>query len=296
MKEVEILLSVRKRARRLDKGIGCCCCRLGYGFFIGLIPVYVGSLPGPLLMANIFSVGDFADAILAWNFVVRKAAQCKLSKTTLSRMHANILVMAGMGAFPFLGDIADQVFKCNMRNATILEEALIQRYRDPEKGGRKSGKNSRAVSRNRAQADRYYDHQSDAVATSRAHANHSRDARDTATGPTKLQTDDHREARDTAAVRAMPQTNADHGLGPAPILPPRDFDERYGNVHERLKSNDSSGRAAKPQPAKKGGSWWSRNIVQKGIEQDETKGMAAEEAVPSRPPRPDALRNRDGFI
>ncbi len=42
-------------------------------------------------------------------------------------MYFNVLLDFGLGLVPFLGDVADAVFRANTRNAWILEEYLIKK-------------------------------------------------------------------------------------------------------------------------------------------------------------------------
>lgn len=50
-----------------------------------------------------------------------------LDKATGSKMVINIVVDAFIGVVPFFGDIADALFKCNSRNAVLLDEFLTAR-------------------------------------------------------------------------------------------------------------------------------------------------------------------------
>jgi hypothetical protein len=44
-----------------------------------------------------------------------------------SKMYFNIILDFGIGLVPFLGDIADAVFRANTRNAVVLEKYLRQK-------------------------------------------------------------------------------------------------------------------------------------------------------------------------
>lgn len=69
--------------------------------------------------------------------VVRACSQIEggLPATILYRMYFNIMLDFGLGLVPFLGDVADAVFRANTRNAWILEEYLLQRANEQQKLG-----------------------------------------------------------------------------------------------------------------------------------------------------------------
>ena len=76
------------------------------------------------------------DLFFAW-MLVRACSQIEggLPATILSRMYFNVMLDFGLGLVPFLGDVADAVFRANTRNAWILEEYLIQRATEQQKLG-----------------------------------------------------------------------------------------------------------------------------------------------------------------
>ncbi|OZJ03955.1 hypothetical protein BZG36_02946 [Bifiguratus adelaidae] len=105
--EAKVLRKVKRRAHFLDRGFRLCCCNIGFDALVGLIPV----------------VGDFIGVFFALE-VVRMCSQVGLPKSVVSKMFANV------GLIPIVGDIADIFYKCNTRNAVLLEEYLMTRHRD----------------------------------------------------------------------------------------------------------------------------------------------------------------------
>ncbi|KAI9019362.1 hypothetical protein CLU79DRAFT_758488 [Phycomyces nitens] len=108
-----VLKSVKKRAVYLDKGFDCCCCQIGLDPIIGLIPV----------------VGDAISMIMALQ-IVRIASKADLPRNVLLQMLGNVFMDFLVGLTPVAGDILDVLFKCNWRNAQLLEEYLMLRRRD----------------------------------------------------------------------------------------------------------------------------------------------------------------------
>ncbi|KAI8982081.1 hypothetical protein BDF20DRAFT_955967 [Mycotypha africana] len=120
--ERNILLKVKKRAWYLDKGCHCCCFNIGLDGIIGFIP----------------GIGDVLTAAMALQ-LIRTASKANLPKHILSRMMMNVMFDFMLGLTPIAGDILDIFFKCNWRNAMLLEEFLINRRMDEirlEKGNR----------------------------------------------------------------------------------------------------------------------------------------------------------------
>lgn len=99
---------MKRRAHYLDKGISLCGLRVGWTFFIGLIPL----------------AGDVADALLNYLLVVRPARRADIPNWLLRRMLINNAVSAGVGTIPIAGDVVLAMFKANSRNAALLEEFL----------------------------------------------------------------------------------------------------------------------------------------------------------------------------
>lgn len=93
----------------------------GIGYRIGLDPV-VGVLP---------VAGDTLAAVASL-FVVVQAALLGVSRWTLVRMCANVLVDVAVGSIPLVGDAFDAVWKANKRN---LELALLDLSTQRERRG-----------------------------------------------------------------------------------------------------------------------------------------------------------------
>jgi len=81
------------------------------------------------------SVGDFIDLFLALT-VVRTCAKIDggLPSSLKSRMYFNILLDFGVGLVPFLGDLADAVFRANTRNCWALEQYLKRKVESERTG------------------------------------------------------------------------------------------------------------------------------------------------------------------
>jgi len=106
----KILTKVKRRAYRLDMSLfNCCGIRFGWSSVIGIIP----------------GIGDVIDAFMAI-MVMRTCEQVEggLPADVKSKMYFNIVLDFGIGLVPFLGDIADAVFRANTRNAVELEKHL----------------------------------------------------------------------------------------------------------------------------------------------------------------------------
>lgn len=75
-----------------------------------------------------FSIGDAGDAALAM-MIVRtcEGIEGGLPPRLRMMMLINVIVDFFMGLVPFIGDIADAVYKCNTRNAVILEKHLREK-------------------------------------------------------------------------------------------------------------------------------------------------------------------------
>jgi len=131
-RDAMILKSVQRRAHYLDKGFSVCGMRFGWTFIIGIIPI----------------VGDFADALVNYILVVRKARQAEIPLWLVRRMLMNNAVSVVVGAIPIAGDILLAVYKANSRNAALLEEYLrirgeeyIKRENKKQAGDSKKGEN-----------------------------------------------------------------------------------------------------------------------------------------------------------
>jgi len=106
----KILTKVKRRAYHLDMSLfHCCGIRFGWSSVIGIVPV----------------IGDALDAFMAM-MVFRTCMQVEggLPADVKSKMAFNIALDFAVGLVPFLGDIADALFRANTRNAVVLEEYL----------------------------------------------------------------------------------------------------------------------------------------------------------------------------
>jgi len=112
-KDAEILKKVKSRAYLLDRGFRICCCNIGIDPIVGLIPV----------------VGDFIGIFLSL-ITVRMTLAAGLPPSLIYQMYFNVVIDGILGFIPLLGDIADYFYKCNTRNAQLLEKYLIERGRD----------------------------------------------------------------------------------------------------------------------------------------------------------------------
>ncbi|KAI9244266.1 hypothetical protein EDC94DRAFT_629791 [Helicostylum pulchrum] len=109
----KVLLKVKNRAWYLDKGFHCCCFSIGLDGIVGLIP----------------GIGDVIGTAFSLQ-LVRTACQANLPKELIAKMMMNVFIDFMVGLTPIAGDILDILFKCNWRNAMLLEEYLILRRRD----------------------------------------------------------------------------------------------------------------------------------------------------------------------
>ncbi|ORY69558.1 PH domain-containing protein [Pseudomassariella vexata] len=105
-----VLTKVKRRAWRLDMSLfNCCGIRFGWSSVIGIVP----------------GVGDVFDAFMAMMVVhTCKQVEGGLPQSVLSKMYMNVILDFLVGLVPFLGDVADAVFRANTRNAVVLEEYL----------------------------------------------------------------------------------------------------------------------------------------------------------------------------
>jgi hypothetical protein len=112
-----VLKKLRSRAHYLDKGMNFCGFRVGWTFFIGLIPV----------------LGDIIDALLNYNLVVKKARkELDLPDFLVAQMMFNNAVSAGVGLVPLVGDLILGVWKvsasCDCLNLSyVLTCRLLSR-------------------------------------------------------------------------------------------------------------------------------------------------------------------------
>ena len=79
--------------------------RFGADSLIGLLPIG----------------GDIATALIACYFVY-EGKRLGLPKRALAAMAGNVVLDLVLGATPILGDLADTIFKANVRNLAIIEK------------------------------------------------------------------------------------------------------------------------------------------------------------------------------
>lgn len=118
-----VLTKVKRRAWRLDMCLfSICGVRFGWGSAIAIVP----------------AIGDVIDALLSL-MVLRTCCKIEdgLPSGVRMQMILNIIIDFAIGLVPFAGDIADAMFRCNTKNAVLLEEHLRQKGR---KNLRKEGK------------------------------------------------------------------------------------------------------------------------------------------------------------
>jgi hypothetical protein len=83
-------------------------------------PVRVG-LDG--VLGLIPGAGDTVSAVMSV-FILYEARRLGISRLTLNRMAANILLDAVVGTIPFAGDVFDVYWKANNRNVELLRRHL----------------------------------------------------------------------------------------------------------------------------------------------------------------------------
>lgn len=108
-----VLTKVKRRAWRLDMCLfSFCGVRFGWGSAIGIIP----------------AIGDVLDAFMAL-MVFRTCCKVEdgLPAGLRMKMMFNIAFDFALGLVPFVGDIADAAFRCNTKNAVLLEEYLREK-------------------------------------------------------------------------------------------------------------------------------------------------------------------------
>ena len=80
----------------------------------GLDPV-LGLIPG---------LGDAAGTILS-SYILVEGNRLGVSRSTLLRMTANVLLELAAGAIPLVGDLFDAGWKANQRNIRLLERSML---------------------------------------------------------------------------------------------------------------------------------------------------------------------------
>jgi hypothetical protein len=106
------LQRVRQLAELLDSKFSVAGIRFGLDSIVGLIP----------------GVGDIAT-LLTGLYPIYIAQKHGIGLPTRARMLGNLLLDAGVGAVPLLGDLFDLAYKANMKNLRILEKALTRLHR-----------------------------------------------------------------------------------------------------------------------------------------------------------------------
>lgn len=73
-------------------------------------------------------IGDIIDGLLAMSIVsAAKSIDGGLPDSVVAQMYANVVVDFGIGLIPFVGDIADMLYKANTRNLQLLEKHLVKK-------------------------------------------------------------------------------------------------------------------------------------------------------------------------
>ena len=92
----------------------------------------------PIKLTNPPSLGDFFDVFMAL-MVINTAKRVKLDDKTLRLMYLNVMIDCVIGLVPFLGDIADCLYRCNTKNAALLWKMLDERGKRAEKAAGAAG-------------------------------------------------------------------------------------------------------------------------------------------------------------
>ena len=113
--DAEVLTKVKRRAYRLDNAINICGLRFGWSSIIGFVP----------------AIGDFIDVFMALMVMntAMKVSPGKDRDKLRATMVMNIVIDFAVGLVPFLGDVADALFRANTRNAVALEKMLNNRVK-----------------------------------------------------------------------------------------------------------------------------------------------------------------------
>ncbi|MCJ1462682.1 hypothetical protein MMC07_001285 [Pseudocyphellaria aurata] len=118
--DLKILHKVKHRAHSLDRRFGS----FGWSGIWGFIPV----------------IGDFIELILALmlvNMAMKVSGSNKAdARWVKGKMYTNLAINFGIGLFPVLGDIADIFYRCNSKNADLLEDLLYRRVKQALKASR----------------------------------------------------------------------------------------------------------------------------------------------------------------
>ncbi|KAK2754567.1 hypothetical protein FQN54_006968 [Arachnomyces sp. PD_36] len=120
----KVLTKVKRRAYRLDYALcNLCGIQFGWSSVIAIIPV----------------AGDVMDVFLAL-MVMRSCSEIEggLPASLRTQMLFNVIIDFLVGLVPFVGDIADALYKCNTRNAILLENYLRKQHEKRAKRGRQA--------------------------------------------------------------------------------------------------------------------------------------------------------------
>lgn len=111
-RDKKILTKARRRAYILDMGFNICGIQFGMSSIIGIVP----------------AIGDFLDLFMAL-MVLRTCSKVDdgLPSAIRGKMIMNIILDFAVGLVPFLGDVADALFRANTRNVILLEEHLKEK-------------------------------------------------------------------------------------------------------------------------------------------------------------------------
>ncbi|KAL2075574.1 hypothetical protein VTL71DRAFT_517 [Oculimacula yallundae] len=111
--DAQVLTKVKRRAYRLDMSLfNCMGIRFGWSSVIGIIP----------------GIGDVIDAFMAM-MVYKSCLKVEggLPSDVKTKMMFNIVVDFAVGLVPFVGDLADALFRANTKNAVVLENHLREK-------------------------------------------------------------------------------------------------------------------------------------------------------------------------
>ena len=78
-------------------------------------------------LTTVSSAGDMAEVALSAMLVCTALRISNCRKSMILQMCVNIFIDFLVGLIPFLGDLADVFFKCNTKNAILLEKVLTAR-------------------------------------------------------------------------------------------------------------------------------------------------------------------------
>jgi Domain of unknown function (DUF4112) len=80
------------------------------------------------LILKYFRIGDVLDLLMAFEVLwTCRKIQGGLPRNVQAKMIFNIILDLGIGLVPFVGDVADALFRANTRNALALEDHLYER-------------------------------------------------------------------------------------------------------------------------------------------------------------------------